>query len=204
MQDMKLFWSPRSPFARKVTVCAHELGLADAIELVPVVVATPLVNPEVSLHNPLSKIPALILRDGSTILDSAVICEYLNAVRGAELVPSDTTVRWRALTVQAVADGLLDALILLRNERARPTPDNAIAEALDRKCAQALDWLENKAGDLGANAPTVGEITVGCALLYLDFRFASFNWRAGRPALDALCSALSARPSFVATQHQDN
>lgn len=200
----RLLWSSRSPFARKVTACAHELGLTAEIELVPVTVATPVVNLDVSRHNPLSKIPTLVLEDGTALLDSGVICEFLDATAGNKLIPQVSAARWRALTIQAIADGLLDALILWRNELARTAPVENIATALRTKCEQALDRLNQEAAALNADAPGISELATGCALGYLDFRFASFGWRDHRPALAAFYRALSQRPSFVATEHRDH
>lgn len=204
MEKMRLFWSSRSPFARKVTVCSHELRLAPRLDLVPVTVATSIVNPDVSLYNPLSKIPTLVLADGTALLDSAVICEFLNALGGGDLIPEDPPLRWRALTIQAIADGLLDALILLRNERTRKAPDEAITSALQTKCDQALGRLEDEVATLKSDAPGIGEIATGCVLGYLDFRFPSLDWRTNCPDLARLHDELARRPSFDATQHRDN
>lgn len=204
MTAMTLFWSSRSPFARKVAICSHELALADQIELKAVTVMTGMVNPEVSRHNPLSKIPVLVLESGEALLDSAVICAYLNERADAALVPRDPALRWRALTIEAMSDGALDALIYLRNEMARQKPKAEIVAALEIKCAQALDRLEMKAETLSALHPSIAEIAIGCFLGYLDFRFTALDWRAHRPNLEALYAELCTRPSFELTGHKES
>src|SRR3954462_12636462 len=120
---MKLHWSPRSPFVRKVMIVAHELGLTDRIDCVRTVVAT--TRPHVPLmdENPLSKIPTLVLDDGTVLYDSPVICEYLDSLHaGPKLLPAGGPERVIALRRQALGDGFLDFLLLLRNERERAQP----------------------------------------------------------------------------------
>ena len=115
---MKLYYSPASPYARKCLVCAHELGLADRIELIPVSVSPVASNPAINQHNPLGKVPALLTDDGLALYDSRVICEYLNTLGGEMLIPAQTPARWQTLTRQALADGLQDAALLARYETA--------------------------------------------------------------------------------------
>src|SRR5258706_11013845 len=118
---MKLFWSSRSPFVRKVMIAAHELGLADRLELEPVVVALAQPNAAVMAHNPLNKIPTLITDDGQTLFESGLICEYLDGLATApRLFPSAPALRWSALRWHALGTGLLEVLILWRSERMRP------------------------------------------------------------------------------------
>ena len=120
---MKLHWSPKSPYVRKVMICAHELGLVERLELVRSVAAMLKPNARLMVDNPLSKIPTLVLDDGFTLFDSVVICEYLNdlgaAARCSRAQGAD---KWQALRWHAFGDGLLDALILWRNEREREEP----------------------------------------------------------------------------------
>ena len=119
--SMKLLWSSRSPFVRKVMVAAHEVGVADRISTEQVVVSANKPNPDVMAINPLNKIPTLVLQDGTTLYDSRVICEYLDSLHdGPRLLPADQVVRWSVLRRQALGDGLLEVLILRLVERARP------------------------------------------------------------------------------------
>ena len=118
---MKLHWSPRSPFVRKVMIVAHELGLADRLDCVRTVVATTKPHAVLMEENPLSKIPTLVLDDGTVIYDSPVICEYLDQLHdGPKLIPAALPERMTALRRQALGDGFLDFLLLWRNERERP------------------------------------------------------------------------------------
>lgn len=200
-----LHWSPKSPFVRKVMIAAHELGLVDRLTLVRSVAAMTRTNPAIMADNPLNKIPTLVLADGTPMFGSVVICEYLDALAGdGQLFPAAPE-RWTALTRHALGDGLLDLLILWRNERDKPaerqTPE--WLEAFAAKVAASLDRLEAQAPALGDTAFDIGHIAVGCALSYLDFRFADLDWRGGRPALAAWFEAFRTRPSAVATEVAD-
>src|ERR1700756_3787191 len=120
---MKLHWSPRSPFVRKVMVAVHELGLADRVTCVRTVAASTKPHAELMRDNPLSKIPTLVLDDGTVIYDSPVICEYLDGLGAPpKLHPADPKARLVALRRQALGDGYLDLLVLLRDERLRANP----------------------------------------------------------------------------------
>ena len=135
---MKLHWSPKSPYVRKVMVCAHELGLLERLELVRSVAAMQKPNAQLMRDNPLSKIPTLVLDDGTTLFDSVVICEYLNDLADGSLFPVQGAAKWRALRWHALGDGLLDALILWRNERERELPLQVLMDAFDLKTRAAL------------------------------------------------------------------
>lgn len=202
---MKLHWSPRSPFVRKVMVAAHELGLADRIQTVRTVVAMTQPNLGLLPDNPLGKIPTLVLDDGSAIYDSLTICEYLDSLDGPRLFPNAGPARWTALTWHALANGLLDMLILWRNERDKPvaqqTPEWLAAFAV--KTAASLDRLQGMTPALDAALLGIGHIAIGCALSYLDFRFPDLAWRNDRAALAAWHKAFEARPSMQATQAAD-
>src|SRR5215831_13441620 len=120
---MKLHWSPRSPFVRKVMIVAHERGLVDRLTCARTVAAMTTPHPELMRDNPLSKIPTLVLDDGTALYDSPVICEYLDALDGKpQLFPPDGKRRILALRRQALGDGYLDLLVLTRNERLRERP----------------------------------------------------------------------------------
>jgi glutathione S-transferase len=201
---MKLHWSPRSPFVRLVMVAAHELGLADRIEPVARLAAMGVPNPDIMADNPLSKIPALVRDDGTVLVDSRVIVEYLDGLAGGGLIPAAGEARWRVLGRQAVAVGLLDLLVLWRNERDKPaerrTPDWLSAFAV--KADATLDRFEAEAPEPGAPLEA-DAIALGCALSYLDFRFPERDWRAARPRLAAWHRGFAGRPSAKATEPAD-
>ncbi len=203
---IKLHWSPRSPFVRKVLVAAHELGLEDRIDRVRTAVRMTQPNVELLPENPLSKIPTLVLADGTVLIDSLVICEYLDALAGGgKLFPPSGPERWTALACHALGNGLLDLLILWRNERDKPEAKR-LPELLDSfavKTRAALDRLERAAPALAATRFGIGHIAVGCCLSYLDFRFPDLDWRKDRPNLAAWHEGFRARPSAQATEIVD-
>ncbi|MCM8732048.1 glutathione S-transferase family protein [Hephaestia sp. GCM10023244] len=196
---MKLHWSPSSPYVRKVMLVAHELGLADRIDCVRAVVGPARLNPEVMADNPLNKIPTLI--DGATVLfDSRVICDYLDALDGRHrMLPATGPARWTALRRQALADGLIEIAVLLRDEHWRGDGHRSPAhlQAFWAKIPACLDRLE--AEQLDDAEPDIGHIAIACALSYLDFRLPAQKWRTGRPVLAAWERRFAARPSAVAT-----
>jgi glutathione S-transferase len=180
---MKLAYSPASPYVRKVTACAIKRGLNDKIERLKIGTT----DPDLLRFNPLSKVPTLIDDDGLHLFDSPVICEYLDSLGPApKLFPAPGPARWKALTQEALADGILDATQPRRRELTLPQDDGRKGYiALQQgKVARAVDEFEKQAGSLG-NLDTIGEITIGCALGYLDFRYANEPWRAGHPKLTA-------------------
>lgn len=200
---MKLYWGSASPYVRKVMVCAHELGLADRIEILDSAAHPVDRDTRIQAFNPLAKVPAAEARDGTVLYDSRVICEYLAAEAQDEMLfPAAGPARWRALRRQALGDGLLDAALLIRYERlARPEDlqwDTWIARQSD-KISDALDAF---AGELTSETTCVdiGTITAACALAYLDFRFPDLPWRDDRPGLAAWSAEFSARPSMIATR----
>ncbi len=200
---MKLHWSPRSPYVRKVMLAVHELGLVDRIECVRSLAAMSTQNPDIMRDNPLSKIPTLVLDDGAVLLDSGVIVEYLDDLAGGTLVPA-APARWDALSRHALANGLLDLLILWRNERDKPDAQQTPAwlDAFAAKVAATLDRFEQLAGT-AAGPFDIGHLTLGCALAYADFRFPALAWRTGRPALSDWYEGFAARPSAQATAFVD-
>lgn len=204
---MKLFWSSRSPFVRKVMVFAHETGLADKIECVRTVVAATKPNAEVMAFNPLSKLPTLVLADGTPLYDSRVIVEYLDGLHGGErLFPATGKVRFEALRLQALGDGILDFLLMGLYERLRPEARRSpeLVSALAVKFQTAFDNLEREAAAGALDGPFgIGPIAISCALGYADFRYEDRQWREGRPRLEAFAKAAMDRPSLKATAHAD-
>jgi glutathione S-transferase len=202
---MKLHWSPRSPFVRKVMIVAHERGLVDRIARVRTVVETARPHAELMRDNPLSKIPTLVLDDGAVLYDSAVICEYLDALSGApKLFPQQLIARMTALCRQALGDGFLDLLVLNRNERARTQPSDLHLKSAAARTAAVLDHLEREAEALSATPFDIGHVAIGCALSYLDFRYADDNWRKGRRHIADWYEVFAARPSVRATHPVDD
>jgi glutathione S-transferase len=198
---MKLFYSPTSPYVRKVLITAIELGLRERIEIVPVHVSP--VEPSSALNqsNPIGKIPALIADDGTELYDSAVICEYLDSLQGARLFPASGPARWQVLRQHALADGILDAAVLLRYEtwlRPAELRWKDWADGQTGKIARGLDVLEGNVASL--SGITIGSISVACALGYLDLRFGDMRWRDRRPQLSSWLSEFAERPSFEATR----
>lgn len=200
---MKLHWSPKSPYVRKVMICAHELGMTDRLELVRSVAA--MLNPNARLmqDNPLSKIPTLVLDDGFTLFDSVVICEYLDDLAQGTLFPKQGADRWQALRWHALGDGLLDALILWRNERERAVPLAPLIDAFEQKTRAALKLLDDEAQALAETPFSIGHVTVACALGYMDYRFDAFGWRALAPRLADWHTEISKRPSLHNTEPID-
>ena len=202
---MKLHWSPRSPFVRKAMIVAHERGIADRLHCVRTVAETPPPHAELMKDNPLSKIPTLVLNDGTVLYDSPVICEYLDALDGdPKLFPQHGRARIVALRRQALGDGFLDLLVLARNERMRAQAWQAHLASAATRTAATLDHLEREAEALAASPFCIGHIAIGCALSYLDFRFAEQDWRRDHPRLANWHASFAARPSVQATLPVDD
>jgi len=204
---MKLHWSPSAPFARKVMVAAHALGLAGAIQCVRSPVGPTRLNPSVMESNPLNKVPTLLLEDGSALYDSRVICEYLDALAGGgSLFPRDPETRWHALRRQCLADGLVDVIILRRDEhfRGEGHRSSAHAEAFAAKVRAALDAMEAEAAALAVEGMDVGDIAMGVALAYLDFRAPELRWREGRSGLVRWEERIAAHPAMQAAPFLDD
>ena len=199
---MRLFYSPTSPYVRKVTVLLRETGLLEQVELVTGS-GTPVDPGQAPLQaNPLGKVPALEREDGPALYDSRVICRYLDDLAGAGLYPQGPRL-WDTLTVEATADGILDAAILMVYEsRIRPEELRYApwVEGQWAKIDRALDALETRWMPHLHGPLDIGQIAVGCALEYLDFRHAARGWRDGRPDLSMWGAAFSARPSMLATK----
>jgi glutathione S-transferase len=200
---LKLHWSPKSPYVRKVMICAHELGVVDRLELVRSVAAMLKPNVRLMEDNPLSKIPTLVRDDGFALFDSVVICEYLDDLAQGNLFPKQGADKWQALRWHALGDGLLDALILWRNEREREVPLGTLMEAFELKVRAALKVLDDEAQALAETDLSIGHVTIGCALGYLDYRFDTLGWRAIAPRLAEWQADIARRPSFQSTEPID-
>lgn len=198
---MKLYYSPTSPYVRKVMVLLNETGQVDDVSL-ETMVTTPLA-PDAALlsKNPLTKVPALERDEGPTLYDSRVICAYLDDRAGAKLYPTGAR-RWDTLTLEATADGILDAALSMVYEGRMRPEDKQMPEwiegqwgKIDRAVA-ALNarWVSHLSGPLD-----MGQIAVGCALGYLDFRHDTRNWRKGNDALANWAREFDSRPSMQAT-----
>ncbi len=198
---MKLFQSPASPFVRKVVVTLMETDQIDDVEFVSAS-GTPLDPGTMPVaQNPLGKIPALERDDGPALYDSRVICRYLDARAGSGLYPEAPRL-WETLTLEATAEGIMDAAILMVYERRNRPDEMQMDKAIDAqwlKISRALDtiearWMAHLAGPLDA-----AQIGLGCALGYLDFRLGDRDWRTAHPKIDAWNQAFSTRDSMKQT-----
>jgi len=197
---MKLRYSPTSPFVRKVTVTLHETGLFDGVEMIATNVSDP--ASDIAKDNPVGKVPALIADDGTVYMESAVICAWLDSLHdGPKLIPAEGPARWHALRLQALCDGILDGAVGRIQETRRPAEKqwDGLHERRRTATARTLDLLESEADGLGDEA-NAGTVALGCALGYLDFRFADENWRDGHPRLAAWYGKFATRPSMRATE----
>lgn len=199
---MKLYFSPTSPYARKCLVLAIEKNLASQVEFVNL---SPWDNPDNLLRaNPLCKVPALELDDGSALCDSPLILEYLDSLgNGPRLIPQEGPGRWETLQRAALADGILDAALTVvwefnkRPEKTRHQPwvDRRL-QAIDR----TLDHFETEVATWPVGRIDAGDISVGCAYGYLFFRLADLSRPTQRPQLSRWFQELSARPSMRQTE----
>ena len=198
---MKLISSGTSPFVRKVHVLLHETGQMDSIEIAPIPTTPFDTAPEVASANPLGKIPALIRDEGPTIYDSRVICRFLDDRAQSNLYPQGRL--WETLTLEATADGIMEAAILMLYEHKLRPAEAVLDSWVDAqwdKIARAVDalnarWISHLRGPLD-----MGQIAVGCALAYLDFRHDARGWRKGNDVLDDWFALFAQRESMQATQ----
>lgn len=204
---MKLMYAPTSPFVRKVRVAAIELGLGDDIETVLQTVAPAKENADYAANvNPLRKIPALLLDDGRVLYDSTVICEYLDDLAGGGgIIPAPGPDRWDVLTQHALAQGMMEAAVLVRYETwLRPDKHRWPGYVDDQwdRIGSGLDRLEATAR--GLEGPmNIAHIAVGCLLGYLDFRWPDGTWRNGHPRLTIWSNWIAKRDSFKQTEPHD-
>lgn len=199
---MQLFHSPTSPYVRKVVVLLRETGQLADVEMIAAA-GSPLDASKMPVgHNPLGKIPALVPDDGPALFDSRVICRYLDDRASAGFYPAAPRL-WQCLTLEALADGIVDAAILMVYEaklRSAEIRHEGWVEGQWGKIARALDALEDGwIGYLGGN-PCIGQVALGCALDYLDFRHGARNWRDGHDRLAAWQAGFARRDSMVATR----
>jgi glutathione S-transferase len=200
---MKLFFSTNSPYARKARIIVRVLNIVGEIEEVAVTLPA---DAALRAVNPLGKIPALILNDGSALYDSRVICEYLDEFGGGKFFPRpslfrDAEGRWRALTLQALGDGLADGAVRRAQELRLPAErrSQGVIAHQSAAIAAALGVMERAAAKFPAEH-TIGELAIGCALGYLDLRSPDEGWRERHPALAAWLERFSQEAAMRATQ----
>lgn len=192
---MKLFFSPTSPYVRKVMICAHELGLADQIVLLAAKASPVDRDKSIVEKNPLGKVPTLVTNAGLALYDSRVICEYLNDLGKGNLFPKEESHKWEAITMQSLGDGLLDAALLARYEtflRPKELCWNEWVSGQLEKIHSALNYFESNSH---SDSFHIGQITLACALGYLDLRYAHLEWRKAHPKLKAWFEEIGTRES---------
>lgn len=201
---MRLFYSPASPYVRKVLIAAHELGLADRLQLVPTAVWGD--DGRYRAINPLCRIPALELDDGRVLVDSLVICCHLDGLHdGPALLPgSDGKAPVEELHLHAVANGILDAGLTLRLDQRRgiDRPGDPLMLRQYDAIRAGLDYFERDPAPV-TDRVGLAAITLGVACGYLDFRFPDLDWRATRPGLAEWYGSFSERASMRATRPHD-
>lgn len=204
---MKLHWSPRSPFVRKVMIVLAEKNLRDRVDcqrsLVMMNAPPP---PDVLKDNPLGKIPTLVLEDGTALFDSRVICEFLDGIgSGPLLLPTEQKAHFQCLRWQALGDGLTDILLLWRVVLGGAgAPDPTVCAAFDTKVHASMELLEQEAEQLSASDFGLGHIAIICALGQLDFRYPDCGWRLVFPRLDAWLDEQKFRDSVQTTAVVDD
>ena len=200
---MILFHSPLSPFVRKVMVVLHETGQLDRVTVQGVNISPVSGDEQLNQGNPIGKIPALRLDDGSVLHDSRVICEYLDSQHvGLPLIPREGSARWRRLTLASQADAIMDAAVATRYETfLRPVDKqwDGWVQAQGEKIRRSLASLEREHLAEIASGFDIAAIGAACALGYLDLRQPEFDWRGLYPGLAAWYAEVAKRPSMVAT-----
>lgn len=193
---MRLHYARTSPYVRKVMVAAHELGIADKLDLLTTTRET--IGADVTPDNPLAQIPTLVADDGTVVYDSLPVIDYLDRLAGGGLIPADGPDRWATFRRHATGNEIMSAGVFWQTTAGQP-----MAGKLMDRVVRGLDALDADAGDL-AKQFTAGEITVACALGYLDFRHGGkLGWRDGRKRLASLYELWSQRPSMQETAPPD-
>ena len=202
LMHMKLIGSLTSPYVRKVRIVFSEKKVDVDLEIENVWAP----DTKIANHNPLGKVPCLLLDDGEAIYDSRVIAQYVDTLSPVgRLIPTESRERATVKTWEALADGIKDSGILARLEATLRPPEQQSPVWVDRqigKIKAALEQMSRKLGDNAwchGNQMTLADIAVGCALGYLLFRFPNIAWQAQYPNLDALYQKLIQRPSFIET-----
>ncbi|WP_290523458.1 glutathione S-transferase N-terminal domain-containing protein [Alcanivorax sp.] len=201
---MELMVSPTSPFARKVQILAREQGLSEAINLRAL---HPLDDAaELARMNPLGRVPALITDDDKLVVDSPIICAWLDnlaVTQGRDSMLGDNASHRLVIQQgQALADGIMESAFLMVMERGRPERQHSDFWQDRRRDAitRTLDYLEAQGDAVMPAGIHLASIALACALGYLDFRHDAMQWRSGRPGLAAWFKAWEGRDSFMATQ----
>ncbi len=199
MQKLKLFYSDRSPYVRKVMVTLHEVNLFENIEIVSVRTNPLGVVDDLVDVSPLGKIPTLVLPDGTSIFDSRVICSYLNSIGKSDLYLAKENLKWTIKTAEANFDGILDAALLMVYEHRYRQDKYQNAEWLENlwgKIERTLDFYNSRSGKILSGGLNMGQISLGCALGYLDYRHNNRNWREKNQYLRDWFAEFSERPSM--------
>ncbi len=200
---MQLFYSTASPYARKVVVAAREAGVIDQIEIIDAAASPIDRNKDISVANPVGKIPTMVLSDGRTLFDSRVICEYIDGLSSTiKLYPAHPDTRMSALTLQALGDAMMDASLLARYEtfmRPEELQWDAWTAGQKDKVISSLDYLEARCIEILNGPVTIGHVAVGCALGYIDFREILDEWKTGHDQLSKWYARFSTRDSMAAT-----
>ena len=205
-KTLRLIGSPTSPYVRKVRIVMAEKHIECQLELEDVWSPTTTIGN----FNPLGKVPCLIMEDGGAVFDSRVIVEYLDTVSPvARLIPAEGRQRVEVRTWESLADGVLDASVGVRLEQTQRDPVHRSQKWMDRQMAKVHAGVAAMSRGLGdkpwcnGHAYSLADIAMGCALGYLDFRFAQIDWRGPYPLLARHFEKLSARQSFIDTVPRD-
>lgn len=198
---MALYWGSASPYVRKVMIVAHELGCVDEIELLDSAAHPVARDARIKSFNPLAKVPAARADDGTMLYDSRVIAEFIDAKAEGALFPAPGPARWTALRRQALADGMLDAALLVRYENIVRPEAHQWPLWVEQQLAKINDALDDMDADIPAvDCTDIGAISYACALGWLSFRFPDLDWGAARPALSRWHEVIETRPAMVATK----
>jgi glutathione S-transferase len=199
---MKLYWSPNSPYARKVVVVTKELQIDDSVEIIETSAIPTKANEALSALNPLTRIPTLQLNTGEILFDSSAICDYLNEFSDGGLLPAPGPTRRQVLKLELFGADIMDRAVVCRQETLRPESLrwSGWVDAQFDRIGKVLDTLNANVPPLNLD---LGTITVSCALEYLDFRFRDRPWRPERPKLSAWHEQFALRPSMASTRHPE-